>query len=96
MVQTEQFENNGVICERLVIKTKDFKADPNIKVSDFNIKNLLAIGVTENELRKCECNLQKSFDQIEKEAATANKVIEQYQLIQELENERIQTQNENE
>lgn len=89
MLQIEQIERNGVVTEQYKIKTVEFKNDKNIKVRDFDIKNLMAIGVI-NTLKPT--TLQTPTEKVQANAETANIIMEQIDFIKSIENEQQQTQ----
>lgn len=82
MLQIEQVEHNGVITEQYKVKTVDFKNDKNIRVRDFDIRNLMAIGAFDS-LKTTQ--LHQSIDKIQAGAETANEIIEKIDIIKSLE-----------
>ena len=92
MLSIEEVCINGTITQRYTIKTKKLETDKNIKVRDFDIRNLKSIGVYDT-LK--ETKLTPSYDKVEANASAAEKVMDKYELIKELEHERLETQTEN-
>ncbi|MBQ3943309.1 MAG: hypothetical protein II669_03230 [Elusimicrobia bacterium] len=81
MLTIEEEEVNGAIVENYVIRTKDFRADPNISVRDFDIVNLKKSGAF-NDLKPTSLDLP--IDKIAENAGTANQVLD---IINELNTE---------
>ena len=85
LLQKEQVEQNGIITEQLVFKTKEFKRDKNLKWKDFEVANLIAAGINPESLPKTI--LPMDIEKLSSKAAIAENKLDMYEIINEIEKE---------
>lgn len=87
----EETETNGIISQQYKVKTIDYKADPNIKYTDFEINNLKAAGININAMQ--ETRLTPNIEKIANNAEQANLVMDRIELINQYEQQLKQHEN---
>lgn len=85
MLTKEEIEENGIISNQLVFKTKKYERDETVTWKNFEIANLLAAGINPNTLPTTI--LPMDTERLAERADKAETKLDMYEIINEIERE---------